>query len=706
MSCGITEYADMQSCQGNGLPNVMDSVLEPDSLLHEDCGHVKGGHCVTPPLAVDHPGAGTNPSPNGTWHILDRKMQHQWREDMLDEEKCMLLQTKMDAFLGKHELGFALLLIPREPLAPPSGPDPFWGITTNGRDTGHLGALPTDSQQGIMRANLPASHTELVLGDDEVVDMGLTCHNAPTHGESGHDTMGAVGAASHDDLSTWVEGSGASIQPWGLGSVTGAALGVLLISILAWTAPPTRCPQFAFQWFSLAAQMNFEILHRYGMDLDVAFAAQPFLSLTVGSEFCPAAVLAPLCFRHPLWPRVHHWLTTSIRYPLEPLHESDQIADLTAMLEHGNHQLATFHHAQLVQMLTDEVERGWQLILPCATTLLVPGAVIALLGMVLQDSIDEHGEIVPKWCLTHDQSYNVTPNTQRSVNDRLLVQELTPCRFGRALLHHIHCIMGFHSCHPAAKILQMKADLKLAYWWLHYSMCTAQQYMVAINDFILVALHLTFGGAANPSQWSDISELTCDLTNKIMRDEGWDHQVLQSPHQAMIGDTPELEVPDVSLAPASALAVTLPPDDMPKSDCYIDNLFAAFLEYDFHWGSHIIPFVLHLVGWPIAADESLKCDDILSLSKFLAEAMPAEWKMILGWIMDTHHLQIELPANKHTAWTTAIHSLLTADRATFKELKKLLGHLNHDGFVIPLAHHFLGWLCPDGNVCCSKMVLG
>ena len=228
-------------------PMLWTQSLEPDSLLHEDCGHMKGGHCVTLPLAMDHPGAGTDPSPNGTWHILDRKMQHQWREDMLDEEKRMLFQTKMDALLGKRELGFTLPPIPWEPLAPPLGPDPFWGIMTNGRDTGHLGALPTDSQQGITRADLLASHTELVI------DMGSTCHNAPTHGESGCDTMGAVGAASHDDLSTWVEGSGTSVWPWGPDSVTRAALGALLISILAWMAPPTRCPQFAFLWSSLAA---------------------------------------------------------------------------------------------------------------------------------------------------------------------------------------------------------------------------------------------------------------------------------------------------------------------------------------------------------------------------------------------------------------------------------------------------------------------
>ena len=78
-----------------------------------------------------------------------------------------------------------------------------------------------------------------------MVDMGSTSHNAPTHGESGHGTMGAVGAASHYDLSTWVEGSGTSVRPWGRGGVTGAALGALLISILAWIAPPTQHLQFA-----------------------------------------------------------------------------------------------------------------------------------------------------------------------------------------------------------------------------------------------------------------------------------------------------------------------------------------------------------------------------------------------------------------------------------------------------------------------------
>ena len=79
-----------------------------------------------------------------------------------------------------------------------------------------------------------------------------------------------------------------------------------------------------------------------------------------------AILLPPLCSLHPLWPRVHHWLTDGISYLLGPLQKNDRITDLTTMLEHSNHKLANFHHDQLVQMLAAEVEHGWQLILPCS----------------------------------------------------------------------------------------------------------------------------------------------------------------------------------------------------------------------------------------------------------------------------------------------------------------------------------------------------
>jgi hypothetical protein len=127
------------------------------------------------------------------------------------------------------------------------------------------------------------------------------------------------------------------------------------------------------------------------------------------------------------------------------------------------------------------------------------------------------------------------------------------------------------------------------------------------------------------------------------------------------------------LAQADELAVDIPAEDHPKSDCYIDDIFMAFLETDAKRGSRIVPFILHLLGHPLSPNESLPHDDILSLKKLLAEAMPAERQIILGWIIDTHQLIIALPHNKCVAWTNAIETLLNTDKITHKELETLIG---------------------------------
>jgi hypothetical protein len=148
----------------------------------------------------------------------------------------------------------------------------------------------------------------------------------------------------------------------------------------------------------------------------------------------------------------------------------------------------------------------------------------------------------------------------------------------------------------------------------------------------------------------------------------------------------------VPIAQVSELAIHLPADDAPKSDCYIDDIFTAFLETDVKRGSQVVPFILHLLGRPLASNESLDQDDILSLKKLLAEATPAERQTILGWIVDTRRLLIALPANKFKAWSASIGKLLQKDTVTHKEMETVIGRLNHAGFIIPMARHFLGRL--------------
>jgi hypothetical protein len=203
---------------------------------------------------------------------------------------------------------------------------------------------------------------------------------------------------------------------------------------------------------------------------------------------------------------------------------------------------------------------------------------------------------------------------------------------------------------------------------------------------------MTFGGAANPSQWSNISKIATDLSNDLVREPAWDPDTFQSPHQHLLQNAILFDDDAVPIAEARDVAVDLPNDDNPKADCYIDNIFNAFLETDVAWGSKIIPFIVHLFGRPLQEAESLPQDGMLSIKKLLAEATPAERQTILGWQIDTRRLVIQLPENKFLAWTRAIDEMLAKPKVKYTDIEHLIGHLNHAGFIIPMSRHFLGHL--------------
>jgi len=100
---------------------------------------------------------------------------------------------------------------------------------------------------------------------------------------------------------------------------------------------------------------------------------------------------------------------------------------------------------------------------------------------------------------------------------------------------------------------------------------------VVIGEFALIALQMTFGAKPNPSQWRDVSEMATDVSNVLARHDDWDPLVFRSPHQHLLDGEPEFMADNVPFAAADLLAVSLPEDDAPKADCYIDDLFTALL---------------------------------------------------------------------------------------------------------------------------------
>jgi hypothetical protein len=102
---------------------------------------------------------------------------------------------------------------------------------------------------------------------------------------------------------------------------------------------------------------------------------------------------------------------------------------------------------------------------------------------------------------------------------------------------------------------------------------------------------------------------------------------------------------------------------------------------------------LHIGGQPndTSNGESFPRDKVLSLSKFLAEAKPAQRKIVLGWLVDTRGLVdtrafvVKLPGEKQRRWSQQIDDLLRSGRRPVqaKDLATLLGRLNNASYVIP-----------------------
>ena len=155
--------------------------------------------------------------------------------------------------------------------------------------------------------------------------------------------------------------------------------------------------EFRFEWTHDAAAHNLALLRRYSLDLGTAMAAQPFSAVTPGSEFRPAALLAPLLSAHPLWPHFNDRISSEgAKSSLREISDTDRLDDVRDNLARGNHKSARGHKAKLITMLKEEVERGWQLPLPRDAALEIKGCEVAPLGMVAQTSIDEKGQTIKK----------------------------------------------------------------------------------------------------------------------------------------------------------------------------------------------------------------------------------------------------------------------------------------------------------------------
>ena len=234
------------------------------------------------------------------------------------------------------------------------------------------------------------------------------------------------------------------------------------------TPKPT---EFRFELTTEAAAHNWSILKRYDRSLSRALGAQSGSPLQPGSEFRDLRLLEPILGRHPLWPRIRSILEQGSEWALEPVSDEDRLISVMENIARGNHKSAKDRPEVLKDQVLDDVTHGFALPLPTQIVPLIPGAEVAPMGLVAQNTISEAGEIMPKDRLTHDQSFEV--GTARSVNNRARMDAHQPVVFGHALRRVIHYIVDARRRHPDTPILLQKVDFKAAYRRAHLAPSTA-----------------------------------------------------------------------------------------------------------------------------------------------------------------------------------------------------------------------------------------
>ena len=461
--------------------------------------------------------------------------------------------------------------------------------------------------------------------------------------------------------------------------------------------PSRACdkPLFTFALTKDAAKANEKVLESFNFNLPLALKAQRNSPLYFGSEFQPIEKLERIFALHPLWPLVKVYLRDGITFPLAPISEELRCKDCAYMISRGNHKSATTPAGlKLVrEHMSADVDHGFALPLPmnCLQHFKTQCS-IAPLGVQDQSSLSDDGVRIPKWRMTHDQTFPGEAS-KLSVNKRVLKEELPKCLYGHALLRMLHFIVDLRYKHPDRRILIGKFDLKAAFRRAHLSPESALESMSTLDDTLLVSLRLTFGGAPCPPTWSCISESICDLANDLIACPAWNHAEIQSPIQTMI-PPPERLPENVPLGKAVKLAVHFPREEIGKTELFIDDYAPIALDV----GNNVdrvacaVPLAIHTVGRQLSPNEPLPRDDLVSLSKLAAEGKMEETKIMLGWLINTRSMLLHLPLNKFNGWSKDILDAISRTIIDGSTLETMTGRLNHAAMALTNMRHFLNRL--------------
>jgi hypothetical protein len=472
------------------------------------------------------------------------------------------------------------------------------------------------------------------------------------------------------------------------------------------TAPTPSKGPFQYEFSQTAASHNSKVLESFDYDLAKVNKAHPDSISSPGSELRPIKHLEILLGNHPNFPHIKDILSNGIDYPAEDLPERTRINELTKQLERGNHKSALTPEAKPIvdKLVKQDVTFGYALPITRDCITRIKHGELYPLGLQHQITIDEKGTKIPKKRVTHDLS-----NQKRhglSINQRVDEEKLPLTMYGFALQRFLTLIHHIRLHHPNERILLCKSDFDKAYRRLHTTPRIAAKCMSAWttsddpNDknnehFIgTILTRLPFGSTPAPAEFSTVSETIFDLASDLLLCPYWNPDELPSPYDKNLPPPKRIE-DDIPFGQALEPDVHLPPHQICGVEGYIDDGAIAVLDTQrtetiVKRARQALPMASHLCFRPLSPKEPIPRPDPQSLRKMEAEGRLQETPLIfLGWSIQTRPFKINLPQEKVTSWSSSIENAIAQKSITFDDAQTLVGRLNHVGYIIPSARHFL-----------------
>jgi hypothetical protein len=464
--------------------------------------------------------------------------------------------------------------------------------------------------------------------------------------------------------------------------------------VAAAKVPAPKAPPVKFELTEAAVQHNTELLEAFDLNLAEFLSLQQETTLGFGSEFRPIEQLEKVLGGHPNFGFFADVLKNGMSYHFtNELSEEERKAEVEAMIKRGNHKSVQEDSEEVRKLLEKDVLHGFSLPVDPSIVPNIPGAMVQPAGVVKQFSLQEDGSRILKRRLTQDLTFPLT-FTEASVNNRIDMDMYVEMIYGWCFSRIIHFIVALRLRFPEKKIFIVKYDYSDAYRRVAHSASAVVQSILIFAGVAYLALRLTFGGSPNPPTWCAFSEMVTDLSNEIALCQEWDHTTTRSPAQ-LLTPTP-VELPDDEpFAEALPMAVHIPTSVTARTDSFIDDLIRIFLDTPLsrEREPHAVPLAIHVTSRPhMGSEEPVPRRGIVSAPKLAAEGVPMEAQIVLGWILNTRALLVVLPEDKFEAWSTDIQTIVDDLRVTYGNLESTLGRLNHVGYVIPLARHFLSLL--------------